>query len=509
MPRTELTVESSKGRRTLPVSSTDLALRLTEWLRHHRLPLNTRCAERGLCDGCLVELVDTTGHATQVRGCETRVADCRQALVRIPARSLVAHRPQAVSDFRINIPQAFDPLVADGLGVALDIGTTTVAALLVDLATGKTINRAADFNRQMHFGDDVLTRINLCATDLSMVGRLQAAIVKETIVPLLTELGATERLKYITVAGNTTMLHLLAGIDPTPMGAVPFTPAFLEHRVIRLPELGAVDVHLLPGMSAYVGADLCAGALASGLAYENGPSLLVDVGTNGEIILKHDGVAHGCATAAGPAFEGTGLTSGMRASPGAIERIQLDREPFAVHAKTIGRKAAIGVCGSGYIDFLAEGRRIGLLNERGRFISLAVTADGRLRLAREVFVTEVDIAHLLQAKAAIAAGILTLLHRVGLQPSDIKTVYLAGGFGMHLDVPNTIACGMLPGFRPEQVQVIGNSSLAGAYLALLDGGVLEELSRLARQLNVVELNLDPNFETRYIDQLSLPPTGRD
>jgi uncharacterized 2Fe-2S/4Fe-4S cluster protein (DUF4445 family) len=337
-----------------------------------------------------------------------------------------------------------------------------------------------------------------------MVGRLQAAVVQETIVPLLAELGAMERLKCIMVAGNTTMLHLLAGVDPTPMGTVPFTPVFLEHRVIQLPELGVVDVHLLPGMSAYVGADLCAGALASGLAYDDGPSLLVDVGTNGEIILKHDGRLHGCATAAGPAFEGTGLTSGMRASPGAIERIRLDREPFAVHVKTIGRKAAIGVCGSGYIDLLAEGRRIGLLNERGRFRSPSAMVDGRLRLAREVFVTEADIAHLLQAKAAIAAGILTLLERVGLEPASIKTLYLAGGFGMHLDVPNTIACGMLPGFRHDQVQVIGNSSLAGAYLALLDGGIVDELGRLAGRLTVVELNLDPDFETRYIDQLSLP-----
>ncbi len=414
------------------------------------------------------------------------------------------HRPQAVIDFRINIPQAHDPLVCDGLGVALDIGTTTVAALLVDLATGKTIGRAADFNRQMHFGDDVLTRINSCASDRAMVGRLQAAVVQETIVPLLAELGAMERLKCIIVAGNTTMLHLLAGVDPTPMGTVPFTPVFLEHRVIQLPELGVVDVHLLPGMSAYVGADLCAGALASGLAYDDGPSLLVDVGTNGEIILKHDGRLHGCATAAGPAFEGTGLTSGMRASPGAIERIRLDREPFAVHVKTIGRKAAIGVCGSGYIDLLAEGRRIGLLNERGRFRSPSAMVNGRLRLAREVFVTEADIAHLLQAKAAIAAGILTLLERVGLEPASIKTLYLAGGFGMHLNVPNTIACGMLPGFRHDQVQVIGNSSLAGAYLALLDGGIVDELGRFAGQLTVVELNLDPDFETRYIDQLSLP-----
>jgi len=494
MPPTEITVKPARRQR---------GIRLTEWLRRRHLPLNTRCAERGLCTGCLVELVDAAGQSRQVRGCETSVVECQNLRVRIPERSLIAHRPQAVSEFHINVPQAHAPLVREGLGAAVDVGTTTVAVLLVDLTSGKIVGRATDFNRQAHYGDDVLTRINLCTGNPAMIAKLQTAVVKETIAPLLTEAGATNRLACITIAGNTTMLHLLAGVDPTPMGTVPFTPAFLDHRVIRLPGLGVANVHLLPGMSAYVGADLCAGVLASGLAYDDGPSLLVDVGTNGEIVLKSDGLLYGCATAAGPAFEGAGLTSGARAGPGAIERVRFDREPFAVHTKTIGRRKAVGVCGSGYIDLLAEGRRVGLLNERGRF----ATPD-RLRLADRVFVTEADIAHLLQAKAAIAAGILTLLHRAGLEPPQVKMLYLAGGFGLHLDVTNAIACGMLPGFVPEQVQVIGNSSLAGAYLALLDNGVLDELRRLARELNVVELNLDPGFETRYIDQLTLPSPSR-
>lgn len=491
MPATEIAVEAVARQRDI---------RLSEWLRRRRLPLNVRCGGRGLCNGCQVELIDASGRSRQVRACQTSVAECLRLRVRIPERSRIAHRPQAVHDFRMNVPRAYAPLVRKGLGAAIDVGTTTVAVLVVDLASGRIIGRAADFNRQMHYGDDVLTRISLCTGHPSMVTRLQAAVVRETIVPLLAGAGATGRLMCVTVTGNTTMLHLLAGVDPTPMSTVPFTPAFLDHRVIRLPDLGAAEVHLLPGMSAYVGADLCAGILASGLAYEDGPGLLVDVGTNGEIILKNEGLLYGCATAAGPAFEGAGLTSGVRAGPGAIERIRFDREPFAVHTKIIGRKKAVGICGSGYIDLLAEGRRVGLLNERGRFAT-----PSRLRLANEVFVSEADIARLLPAKAAIAAGILTLLHRAALLPPQVKMLYLAGGFGLHLDVTNAIACGMLPGFRPGQVQVIGNSSLAGAYLALLDNGVLDEWRRLARELNVVELNLDPGFEARYIDQLALPP----
>jgi uncharacterized 2Fe-2S/4Fe-4S cluster protein (DUF4445 family) len=287
------------------------------------------------------------------------------------------------------------------------------------------------------------------------------------------------------------------------MGVVPFTPAFLEHRVIRLPELGATDVHLLPGASAYVGADLCAGVFATGLVYEDGPSLLVDAGTNGEIILKQGRRMYGCATAAGPAFEGAGLSHGVRAGDGAVERIHFTREPFGVEAEVIGGGKATGICGSAYVDFLAEGRRVGLLNERGRF-DRAFAGDDELRIALDVTVSELDVSRLLQAKAAISAGILTLLHRIGLQPAQVNRLYLAGGFGMHLDVRNAIDCGLLPGFRPNQVEVVGNTSLAGAYLALLDAGVLEELRRIGRNIEIIELNLDSEFETHYIDQLSLP-----
>ncbi len=494
MPPTEITIEPAKRQR---------GIRLTEWLRRRHLPLNTRCAERGLCNGCLVELVDATGQSRQVRGCETSVVECQNLRVRIPERSRIAHRPQAVSDFRINVPHAHAPLVREGLGAAIDVGTTTVAVLLVDLASGTIVGRATDYNRQTHHGDDVLTRIHLCAGNPAMIATLQTAVVKETIAPLLTEAGATDRLACVTVAGNTTMLHLLAGVDPTPLGTVPFTPAFLDHRVIRLPDLGDAEVHLLPGMSAYVGADLCAGTLASGLACDDGPSLLVDIGTNGEIILKHDGLLNGCATAAGPAFEGAGLTSGMRAGPGAIERIRFDREPVAVHTKVVGQRKAIGICGSGYIDLLAQGRRVGLLNERGRFDKTRA-GDGELHIAKGVSVTELDVARLLQAKAAIGAGILTLLRRAGLTPTQVKTLHLAGSFGMHLNVRNAINCGLLPGFAPEQVQVVGNSSLAGAYLALLDGGALEEMGRIGHKIAIVELNLDSEFESCFIDQLLLP-----
>ena len=674
-----LTIETAKGRQTLTVTTAERAARLSDVLRRKHFPLNTRCGQRGLCDGCVVELlagqltkmatgesIDGAGQA--VRGCEYRLGHDGPVTVRIPPRSLLAYEPQVVSEFKTNVPRAHDPLwqqveipvnglagiqrrrplkiapsllghpsssichpelvegspsetteilhfvqddkagkdklceglptphssrpkvsaepgparsedrrrtsVSDDnpgktfatleyrddhwlvtgvtttpdpqpLGVAVDIGTTTVALLVCDLRTGKVISGAANFNRQMHLGDDVLTRINLCSTDPTQLKHLQDLVVRETLQPLLAEAldkaGATlAQVRCMAIAANTTMLHLFAGVDPSPMGLAPFTATFLEHRVISSAEIfqqsvGTKDntalpvtqpaslipphsftIHLLPGAAAYVGADLTAGAFATGLVYDEGPTLLVDVGTNGEIILKRGNHLSGCATAAGPAFEGAGLTNGVRATAGAISHIALKTKPFAVTIEKIGPGMPIGLCGTAYVDFLAEGRAAGFLNERGRIAeeftdqTIPWQDYGRaLRVATgagqaAIVVTETDIAGLLQAKAAIAAGILTLLERCGLTPAQIKKLYLAGGFGLHLNRVNAIACGLLPGFAPEQIEVVGNTSLAGAYLALLDCGALDEITRAGQRMDVIELNLDPGFEDRYIEQLSLP-----
>lgn len=576
-----LEVESPKGAQSILVS-TGLDRRLTDILRREHLPLNTRCGQRGLCDGCLVELLAgrlshrQTGAVVEpaaadapvaLHACEYRLADTDVRL-RIPPRSLLAHKPQVVSEFRLNIPRAHDPLwqqvrlpirprrrpvrfapgvpesdsvatleyrddhwlvtqvgaprIGRSLGVAIDIGTTTVALLLADLRDGAIVGRAADFNKQMHLGDDVATRIGLCTADPTMLRQLHDAVVGQTIGPLLATAlqqagAALADVVCVCVTGNTTMLHLFAGVDPSAMGVYPFRPAFLQHQIRQLPEFGAATIHLLPCAAAYIGADLTAGILASGLAYDDGPSLLVDVGTNGEIILKTAQRMLGCATAAGPAFEGAGLSHGVRAGEGAVERIRFSRTPFAVHTTVIGGTVPIGICGSAYVDLLAEGRQVGLLNATGRFIRsdwasnwLQPVPDGwALRVGRgpgnrDILITETDVAHLLQSKAAIGAGISTLLAQAGLAPQQIKKLYLAGGFGLHINIANAIGCGLLPGFRPEQVQVVGNTSLAGAYLSLLDCGALDEIIRIARQIEIVELNLDPGFEDRYIDNLRLP-----
>jgi uncharacterized 2Fe-2S/4Fe-4S cluster protein (DUF4445 family) len=421
-------------------------------------------------------------------------------------------------------------------GLAVDVGTTTVVVLLVDLSTGEIANTASALNGQVRLGDNVLTRIQHCANDKAMVSRLQRAVVAMTLRPLMEQLlretgVSAEQIASIVIAGNTTMLHLLAGVDPTSMGMAPFTPQFLEHRVLRanaLPLRRRADgehapwmcdpaVHLLPGCAAYVGADVIAGVLSTGMVYQQETCLLVDVGTNGEIVLKHGDQMLGCATAAGPAFEGSGLGCGMRAGRGAISHIRLEDDLLHPQIEVIGDVEPIGLCGTAYVDFLAQARRAGLIalngrftpeaishprvrrGEHGREYTLATSPDGK-----PIYISELDVSRLLQAKGAIAAGIICLLRRVGMTSADVRTLYLAGGFGFHMHVDNVIRCGLLPSFRPDQIRLVGNTSLAGAYLALLDSSALAEIKAISTKVETVELNLDPNFESCYIDQLVAP-----
>lgn len=535
-----LELELPGGEEILLLSLEQASRPLTETLRQKNVALNTRCGEKNMCAGCVLEVVsgalisaegrrvEAGGLPQEIRACQFR-PDSEVVRLRIPPRALLAYAPQVVGDYRINVPVAHDPIAKAPFGVAVDIGTTTVVAQLVDLDSGKIIRRASAFNDQMRYGDDVLTRINLCYTSPSALSELQAAVIEGTVKPLLSELSASPsplagaRDIPIAVAGNTTMLHLFAGVDPSPMGVAPFTPRFLEREPLCATALDlptwAGDVHLLPCAAAYIGADLVAGAVAANLIYDDGPSLLVDVGTNGEILLKQEGRIIGCATAAGPAFEGSGLACGIRAGEGAIAHVRFSNDPLAIEAEKIGAKAtkATGLCGSAYVDLLAEGRRAGWFSPVGRFDaplegSDRLSADDRgrsLRIAfgqgkRPIVVSESDIGKLLQAKAAVAAGILTLLRRYDLEPSEVKTLYLAGGFGMHMDLPNAVACGLLPGFDVSQIELVGNTSLGGATLALLDKNLLAEMSRVRREFEVVELNLEPDFEDTYIDQLRLP-----
>ncbi len=542
-PHLQIELESGE-RRDIPAPSGGRSL--ADALAAQGLPLNTRCGQRGLCRGCEVELRSgeltvngaiVTAPAT-VQACRAIVSAA--AKIFIPARSRIEHKPQVGETFEIAIPYAHQPLFAPVAGgrdtaFAVDVGTTTVVVLLVDLVSGEVLSRAGAFNEQIRFGDNVITRIEAARLPENLAA-MQRAIVMETIKPLLVNAceragRSLDRIAGGAIAGNTTMLHLLVGEDPTPLGIAPFTPRFIEGKSLTAGQIALsadglapeTPVQLLPGIGAYIGADITAGVYASGMVFDPTPSLLVDIGTNGEIVLQNGGQLTACATAAGPAFEGCGLRCGTRAREGAVSDLDLKLNPFSLVTEVIGNvplARANGICGSAYVDFLATARSSGLLGFSGRFVktvwenlpaqnrftaedeqALRLVADGG---SGELRISEVDVALLLQAKAAIGAGIETLLETAGIKAADLGRVYLAGGFGMHLNVPHAIAIGLLPGFREEQVRVVGNTALAGALLALVDRTTLAEMENLRRQVEVVELNLADGFEDRYVEHLMLP-----
>jgi uncharacterized 2Fe-2S/4Fe-4S cluster protein (DUF4445 family) len=546
--RLEIIFAPDGTRRELDISPDHADTPLTTLLAEIGQSLNMRCGGRGLCHGCRVQfqngalrhLVDgcvvTASGEAEISSCQYAAIPGRKVVIMVPTTSLLGHAAQIADDFKTCVPVARAPLFAPpAVAAAVDIGTTTVALVLADVETGEILARASALNRQTSMGDNVVTRINHCMIDKANIAGLQKLILRETVLPLLREACAdagltTEEIAGFVMTGNTVMLHLLAGVDPTPIGLVPFAPAFLNHRCLRASDLHIMDIvpgereiHLLPGLAGYIGADINAGIVATGMHYEEGPNLLIDIGTNGEIVLKFGERLIGCATAAGPAFEGSGLAWGVRAVGGAIAKMELSRAPFSCRLERINEsesKGCPGICGSAYIDFLGEGVRQGFLNSAGRFTPefLAQNPDRVQAIDGEriflllppeegrafpIGISERDISRLLQAKAAIAAGFLTLLAQVGLKASDIRKLYLAGGFGLHLNVANAIACGLLPGFVPEQIEVVGNTSLAGAYMTLQDRGVLDELRRNQKRIEVVELNLDPSFEDRYIENLML------
>ncbi len=537
-------LETAGGDEVLRVPATEAGASLAAVLRAHHHPLHTRCGEEGRCLGCQVILQE--GRLRSLRSGEVVEADpvrarkaCEHQLVdpvtrlQIPAASSAAAPPHVVTEFRLPVLRAHAPVApplrkveAGALGLAIDVGTTTVALALVDLATGEIVSRASGFNEQIHHGEDVVTRIGLCARGPDKLSLLQDAVARKTLVRLIQQAArhaqvAVARIGRVRIAANTTMLHLLAGEDPSPLGVVPFRPRFLAARPLPPALLGLseqTDVLMLPGASAYVGADVVAGLVATDFAAEPGPTLFVDAGTNGEIVLQHRGTLYGCATAMGPAFEGVGLRNGMRAVSGAVTHVSLRSDPFRVELEQLGRGRPKGLCGTAYIDLLAEAGRVGLIGPNGRFGRTAPGMAGdhwragsekALALVRaaghpEIMITESDIARLLQAKAALGAGILTLLDVAGCGPADLRRTLLAGGFGLHIRPAAAVACGLLPGLDPSTVEPVGNTSLAGAYLALLDSAAEKTMSDVAARVKIVELNEQPSFENRYIDQLFLP-----
>ena len=418
-------------------------------------------------------------------------------------------------------------------GLAIDIGTTTVVGMLVDLGSGAVVQKAARYNQQLSIADDVAARISAAKSGPD-IERLRKLVVRDTINPIIGSVCQAQGIAHgdifrVSIAGNTVMVHLLLGLPVTNIGRLPFNPVLRDVGSLTAAQLGLTTnrraaVCIAPAIAGYVGGDISAGIVATQFLSAPDCSLLVDIGTNCEMVLKREQRLICCATPAGPAFEGGGLAQGCRAIDGAIEHIRIGAElQFAL--AIIGDGAPVGVCGSAVIDFIAEGHRCGLINAAGRLniamlkrhrryaqaqparhaVHACVIVHGELGGEQgRILISEADIAEILQAKAAIFAGIQTLLSSCGLAPEGIAQLVLAGGFARHIDIDNAIRIGMLPRLPRDRFRVSGNSALAGAYLALVDARGAPAMRELLGRAEVVELNLMPDFESNFIGALYLP-----
>lgn len=449
--------------------------------------LDLRCGGQGTCGRCRVRLLTGRWQVDDVfvdapaeaLACRTRLAGESGTVVIPPENSLRTVGQGALAWSGAPLP------ATDETVLGIDLGTTTVAA--VRIRGGRVLGEAIAFNRQSRFGDNVIARINHASRSAAQVAELQRSAV-ETINALLDEIGGADAVR-IGLAGNTVMSCLLHGIDPTPIGVLPFTPPCRSFPVRPAAELGIRSGTLLytvPAVSGFIGGDLTGGLAETAL---RPGEMLIDIGTNCEIMFHTADGIFCTAAAAGPAFEGAGVSCGCRAVRGAI-----DRYYGAGDFSVLGGGDPVGLCGSAMIDFLAVERRAGRLNEFGRLRPPAPA----FALAPGVSVTEADIEQLLKAKAAVAAGIRTLEAHCGVRAARI---HLAGGFARYLDLANAVAIGMLP---EREYRIVGNSSLAAAARLAVRPAYLAEMEERSCRPVEIPLNTLPDFEDNYIDGLLLP-----
>ena len=406
------------------------------------------------------------------------------------------------------------------LGAAVDIGTTTLSLNLFDLETGEFLNRSSAINPQTAYGGDVITRIAYCRENAEGVSVLQAALIAQ-VESMLDEVLAKvaesrSHVRLVTAAGNTTMLHILAGVNPLTLALAPFRPIFLRPLVIEAERCGLHIAQqgrlaLLPGASAYVGADIVAGLTAIDYRSCSGCTLFVDIGTNGEmVLLERTGRLLATSCAMGPALEGMNISCGCRAVQGAIDSVTLcgDMTP---RFTTIGGAPPTGLCGSGLVDLVAALVCTGVIDPNGAFShKISATSTGRLRgdryyLTEHVFLSQKDVRQVQLAKSAAITGILTLLSEAGLSVADLERIIVGGSFGYHLDPENLKHIGLLPAEYMGRINMVGNSSLCGASLALISHQIMKEMEELASAIRVVELGSHPDFSREFISHLKFMP----
>ena len=457
------------------------------------------CGGKKLCKKCLVKLIkgqvggvvpDENGY---ILSCQARV----QSDLILEMEDLVGG---GLSEFI-----EYDVLSEkEGLGIILDIGTTTVAACLIDLKNGKTLEKLSALNPQSKFGADVLSRIQ--SSSEGKLKELQSSILNET-EDIILKLSEGKKVSEMVIGANTTMLHLFLGIDPKSIGVSPFVPVFTSTQVVKGKSLGlsAENVRLLPSASAYIGSDITAGILSCGMNNTYATKLFVDIGTNGEVVLAHKGNIYATSTAAGPALEGACIEWGIGGIPGAIDKVEIIDNQLKIH--TIENKIPIGICGSGLIDIISILLDENMLDETGAWnddcdsFLQSKKVDDKIYLTNDIYLSQKDIRQFQLAKAAISAGIKTLLREYNISFNQVETTYIAGGLGYFMNLENAIKTGLIPKELFSSLQTVGNTCLSGARLCLCDDENQRMIEYVSENISIVDLSLSVIFQEEFIDNI--------
>jgi len=426
-------------------------------------------------------------------------------------------------------------------GLAIDIGTTKVAVALVDITGGRVLDTTSEFNKQLMYGEDIISRIRFALDRKDGLRELQRVAVEtiNTTIDVLCKRCrvSKEDVYMVTAAGNTAMTYLFVGLNPYPLiksfkerAEVPRTPHWLEARDMGLSVNRNADVYVLPCAGRFLGGDVVGDVITAGLNFSEEPALLIDIGTNTEVVIGCKEWFLGTTAPAGPAFEGWGLAQGVRAISGAIESVVIDPRTCRAIYRTIDNTKPIGICGSGYIDLLAQLFVNGLVDIFGRFYKdcgcqsirrgekgyeYVVVPAEESGTGRDIVVTEEDLYNIIDSKSSVCSAIAILLKKMLLTVNDIKKVYVCGAFGNYLNLNSAMTIGMIPEFSRAKVEYIGNGSLGGAILTLLSEDYRAEAERVAKLLAPIELMLDPDFMEEYQAGFMLPgkkelfPTWRD
>lgn len=488
---------------------------ILEALRSSRgLPIHAPCGGQGTCKKCTVYVADHQGE-TPVLACRTEAKD--GMTIRIPAEAPL------VVEANEGTPVVPPDRGLQGYGIACDIGTTTVVCHLADLSTGRVIATLGEGNVQRAYGADVISRIK---ASMDGLGPALTTAIRGQLSRMITALCRAKNVEVteltaMTIAANTTMCHLLTGLSPDSIGTAPFTPLSLfgqcyEASALELPFCGSV--YILPGVSGYVGGDITADLLATQADQTDDLTLLIDVGTNGEMALGRRDRFLCCSTAAGPAFEGAQIRCGMTAAPGAISGV--DWENGAVRCTVIGNGEAKGICGSGLIDAMALMLRLGAVDETGRMLDveedegeipvealpyLFLTEDEpAFRLSDRVFVTQSDVRKLQLGKGAIAAGVRVLMDAYGIEPAKIGALLLSGGFGSYIRPESAARIGLIPGALLPVTRAVGNTAALGALQALVSEEARQRLADLQKNMHYLELSGMQSFNNAYMEAMMFP-----